>query len=55
MVTVTVIVMVMVAAMVLVVVMVRIAIIKRAVGCHRHCRMKIRSCKACHIQLICEQ
>ena len=27
----------------------------QAVGCHRHCRMKIRSCKACHIQLICEQ
>ena len=24
----------------------------RAVGCHRHCRMKIRSCKACHMVMI---
>ena len=27
----------------------------RAVGCHRHCKMKTGSCKTSHIQLICKQ
>ena len=27
----------------------------RAVGCHRHCKMKTGSCKTVHIHLICKQ